>query len=305
MHHGTVLPFPGFYVIFSMTNLPAEEGTMLIKKDFFVDFRSVDAGLNIKNSGILGMFEDIACLHGCRCGEDISTSDLRWLLVGYRVNILRRPRYGEEVEVTTWSKDYRGVSATREFELRGPSGELLATGWSNWARVNIRTKELVRLTDEAMAAYQSEPERTNFGKAPRITAPANFDSSVTMTVDWRWMDNNRHLHNSYYLDIAERVLPDAVHAQLPACGFDVTYKQEITEDAVIVCQFTETEDSWFVTFRSEDLSVLHAVVVYHRPTGEAEKSDTESVCESESVPSKAQTPEKRPRVLFARRGLIE
>lgn len=282
---------------------------MLVKRNFFVDFRSVDADLNIKNSGILGMFEDIACLHGCRCGEDISTSDLRWLLIGYRVNLLRRPRYGEEVEVTTWSKDYRGVSATREFELRDAAGELLATGWSNWARVNIRTKELVRLTDEAMAAYQSEPERTNFGKAPRITAPSDCQSSVTMNIDWRWMDNNRHLHNSYYLDIAEHILPESVRAQLPACGFDVTYKQEITEGSTVVCQFTETEDSWTVTFRSEDLSTLHAVVVYHRPAkeGEEDEAQTKLVCEPETEASKEQVPEKkkRPRGLFARRGLVE
>lgn len=270
---------------------------MQISRDFFVDFRSVDAGLNIKNSGILGMFEDMACIHGTRIGEDITTSELRWLLVGYRVNILRRPRYGDEVKVTTWSKDYRGVTATREFEMHSADGELLATGWSNWARVNIRTKELVRLTDEHMAPYQSEPERTNFGKAPRITEPAEHSAATTMTIDWRWMDNNRHMHNSYYLDVAERFLPDYAREQLTQCSFDVVYKQEITENADVMCLFTETDDSWTVTFRSGDNAVLHAIVVYHRPAA-ASAAETQAAAASTQPEEPA---EKKKRGIFGRR----
>ncbi len=237
---------------------------MLVNKYFFVDFRSVDAELNIRNSGILNMFEDIACLHAQRLGEDISKSDLRWLLTGYRVRIIRRPRYGEEVQVTTWSKDYKNVTATREFELRDTDGELIVTGWSQWARVNIRTKELVRLTDEAMAPYRSEPERTNFGKAPRITEPADRERIAEMTADWRWMDNNCHMHNSYYLDAVEHILPGDIISKVSDCDFDVVYKQEIPQDAKVCFLISETGDSIAVSVKSEDQSVLHAIVVYHK-----------------------------------------
>ncbi len=237
---------------------------MLVARDCFIDFRSVDAELNITNSGLLNIFEDIACLHAQRIGEDISKSDLRWLLISYRVHILRCPKYGEEVTVTTWSKDYRNVTATREFELRDASGELIVTCWSQWARVNIRTKELVRLTDEAMAPYESEPERTNFGKSPRITEPSEHQSETEMLIDWRWMDNNRHMHNSYYPDAAEHILPEEIRSQLSECDFDVVYKQEITQDAVICFMITETENDWVVTMKSADKSILHSIVVYHK-----------------------------------------
>ena len=237
---------------------------MLVNKFFFVDFRSVDADLNITNTGLLNMFEDIACLHAQRLGEDISKSDLRWLLTGYRVRITRRPRYGEEVQVTTWSKDYRNVTATREFELRDSDGKLIVTCWSQWARVNIRTKELVRLTDEAMAPYRSEPERTNFGKAVRISEPAEQALLAKMNADWRWMDNNRHMHNSYYPDAVEHLLPESIRSRLPACGFDVVYKQEIPQDAVVNLLLSEADDSWTVSIKSEDMAVLHAIIVYHK-----------------------------------------
>lgn len=237
---------------------------MLVNKYFFVDFRSVDADLNITNTGLLNMFEDIACIHAQRLGEDISKSDLRWLLTGYRVRINRRPRYGEEVQVTTWSKDYKNVTATREFELRDAEGDLIVTCWSQWARVNIRTKELVRLTDEAMAPYRSEPDRTNFCKPARITEPSEQVSIADMMIDWRWMDNNRHMHNSYYLDAAEHILPENIRNAVSACGFDVVYKQEIPQDAVVKFMLSEAENSWTVTIKSEDMSVLHAIIVYHK-----------------------------------------
>ncbi len=275
---------------------------MEIRRKFFVDFRSVDDALQAKNSGLLGMFEDIACIHGNQCGEDIFTSDLRWLLVGYRVNIVRRPKYGEEVEVTTWSQSYRGVTATREFELRDEAGELIVVGWSNWARVNIRTMELVRLTDEAMASYQSEPERTNFDKAPRITEPEDHQSVTPVTIDWRWMDNNRHMHNSYYLDVAEHVVPAEVRSELAGCSFDVVYKKEIAGNSVVNCLFTQGEDSWTVTFRSEDMSVLHAIVVYHR--GKAEAGVKASPVEEADDKAEAR-PKRRHRRLFSKSTLCE
>jgi len=259
---------------------------MQIKRDFFVNFRSVDAELRLTNSGILAMFEDIACLHGVQIGDDISVSDLRWLLIGYQININRRPRYGEEVRVTTWSKDYRNVTATRAFEMQDADGSLLVTGWSSWARVNIKTKELVRLTDESMAAYQSEPEHTNFGKAPRISEPAGHSTRTDMVIDWRWMDGNRHMHNSYYLDVAEHVLPEEVRAQLARCSFDVSYKQEISENAAVACLYSETEKGWTVTFKSEDLSVLHAVVIFRRP-----QESEENTAAAPAEPAKAAQPE--------------
>jgi len=236
---------------------------MLVTKTFFVDFRSVDADLRITNTGILNMFEDIACLHAQRLGEDISKTDLRWLLTGYRVRFVRRPVYGEEVEVTTWSKDYKNVTATREFEIRDGSGSLIVIGWSQWARVNIKTKELVRLTDEYMVPYQSEPERTNFGKPARVSEPAVYMSEQSLLIDWRWMDNNCHMHNSYYLDAAEHTLPEAVRKSIADCDFDVVYKQEIPRDTAARFLLTEGEDGWTVTIKNEDLSVLHAIIVYH------------------------------------------
>lgn len=254
---------------------------MQVKNRFFVDFRSVDSELLIRNSAILNMFEDIACLHGERIGDTIHNSDLRWLLTGYRVSIIRRPVYGQEVEVTTWSKDYRGVTATREFELRDDSGELMITGWSGWARVNIRTKELVRVTDENMAAYESEPERTNFGKPARINEPAEKQLLSSMLIDWRWMDTNRHVHNSYYLDLAEHVLPENIRAQISGCDFDIAYKQEIPENTTVCYLLTEDENGWTVTVKNEDQSVLHAVVIFRRKQEAA--SDCSNSC-SESIP---------------------
>lgn len=235
---------------------------MLVTKYFFVDFRSVDTNLNITNTGLLNMFEDIACLHAQRLGEDITKSDLRWLLSRYRVAITRRPKYGEEVQLTTWSKDYKNVTATREFEMRDAAGRLIVTGWSQWARVNIKTRELVRLTDEYMAPYRSEPERTNFDKSARVSEPAEMTEIAGMTIDWRWMDHNRHMHNSWYTDVVEHVLPERLRERVQDCDFDISYKQEIPQDTEVRFLLSEGEDGWTVAIKNGDLSVLHAIISY-------------------------------------------
>lgn len=237
---------------------------MIVSKDFYVGFRMIDEALKMKSGDILNLFVDIAGVHSEKAGDGFGKSDSRWILIGYKVKVFDKPSYGEDVTFTTWSRDYSPALATREFEVRDSSGKLLIVALANFVKYNIKTHKLEKIRNELMNAYESEPERSNFGgvRLGRFVEPDEYDGKDELVADWRWMDLNRHMNNSHYVDIAEHVLKKNYGIDTATFDFEVYYKREIPEDTKVCAYFKETEKFFVVAIKSADGKTLHGGVTF-------------------------------------------
>ncbi len=233
---------------------------MVVKHEYFVGYQYIDTDYKIKNSALLSMFEDLACIHGTRAGEDIRTAPTVWLLSAYKVKIIRRPEYGEYVEASTWSRGMRGVLAQREFEIRSKTGELLICALSEWAHV-FKVGGPARVTPELDAAYESEPEHTNFSGA-RLRPPrecTEYESEMNFTVGRIFIDVNDHMNNVHYAEMSELILPDIALADY---DFEIYYRKEIKCGETVVLRRSSGENSHTVTVVSADGATLHSIIKY-------------------------------------------
>ena len=230
---------------------------MVVKENFYVGYSDINAEMELSNASILKIFENMACIHGALCGESIKTSPIRWFLTAYEVSVIRRPEMEERIRVHTWSRDMRGASACREFEIYGENGELCVTGISNWARTNAETKRLERATPDIAAKYGSEPDHTNFENMwlEKLPAPSEYSSSRKFTVERSHIDVNDHMNNVFYLDAAKLVLPDGVYALPESKRFRIMYRQAIKYGETVDCLYADTESAHVVTLKDEKGSV--------------------------------------------------
>lgn len=235
---------------------------MVISEKFYIGYRDVDYKLKMKNNAILDLFQEMAGIHGTRCGQASGMTDTAWVLTGYKVDIIKRPIYGEYVEAITWAREVKGITSCREFELRNDAGETLVVATSNWAHINVEDKKLVKIDEEIAKRYEVEFEKTNFDeiKLKKLKEPEDYLYQKEYVVDWDWIDCNKHMNNTYYAVVAEMSLPEEVKIKNEYSGLEIMYKKEIKYKDKIVCLYQETEDSYIVTIKNEDLSVLHAVV---------------------------------------------
>ena len=235
---------------------------MIIEERFFVGYQYVGADLKITNSSILRLLEDMACYHGMLAGEDIRVSPTAWLLSAYKVIVKRRPEYNERIIVRTWSRECRNFFACREFEIINESGELLVCAISEWAHYNKIEGKLEKVTDTLMEAYESEPERTNFGpfRIKRMKEPDTFIGECEFTVGRNWIDSNKHMNNVYYLDLAEMSLPEALAESVTADEFEIFYRQQIKCGDKVVCRVAELDERVQISVTSEDRATLHAQI---------------------------------------------
>ena len=237
---------------------------MVVKHDYFVGYQYIDTEFKMKNSAMLSMFEDLACIHGSRAGEDIRIADTVWLLTAYKINVIKRPEYGEYVTVSTWSRNMRGVLAFREFEIRGKDGELLVCAVSEWAHIFRADGRPARATPELEAMYGSEPEHTNFeGARLRATRePDEYTAELEYTVGRNWIDVNGHMNNVHYIELAELALPEKALDGLSERDFEIYYRKEIKYGETVRCHYAKTEQGHTVTVKSADGETLHAQIKF-------------------------------------------
>ena len=237
---------------------------MVVTQRFYIGFNMIDENFNIKNSALLNFFVDVAGIHSSRCGENFETSPTRWLLLGYKLQIFKRPKYGEFIDVSTWSSEIRGITALREFEVRNEKGELLVAALSNWVSINITSRRMERLTEERMAPYKSEPQRTNFENKTfeKILQPETLDGKVSFVVDWKLIDLNNHLNNANYLEVVQNILPRDLCENLHKYNFEVVYKKEIPLGEEVDCFYKNNEQTFEVVFKNKNTQELHAAIKF-------------------------------------------
>ena len=224
---------------------------MVVEEKFYVGYSDINKEMSLSNSSLLKIFENMACIHGAIAGESIKTSTVRWFLTAYHVRVHKRPEIEERINVRTWSREMRGASACREFEVYNEQGELCITAISNWARTNAVTQKIERATPECVARYESERDRKNFEKPwiDKIAEPEFYISVREFTVERNFIDVNNHMNNVFYLDLADLALPDEVYAKEESKEFEIMYRQAIKYGETVKCFYGETEDAHIVTVK--------------------------------------------------------
>ena len=236
----------------------------VFEQNYRVSISQVGVSGLIKNIGMLGILEDAACRHSDLAGfgiKDIPTKHLSWVLLNWKVKILKRISYGTDLKVRTWSKIYNKFQTTRDFEVYDENDELVCIATSKWTLIDIEKASITRITDEIISIYN--PEDKNVFENPEIdklVEPSSFSSEFTYKTQRRDIDVNNHMHNLNYLDVAYEALPEDVYNSEECNNIEIMYKKGITANDSVKCLYSYENDAHFVTMKSEDNKTIHAIV---------------------------------------------
>lgn len=238
---------------------------MIFNEKFKIQSKDIGKGNCIKNRGILEIFENIATHHSDLAGygpNDIEKTQMSWILLDWKVKVLKRPQYGQILNVNTWGRTMKKVYTYRDFEMYDEENELCVIGTSKWTLVDINTGRIEKLNDEIYEKYELEDRDVfNIGELDKIKIPEEYSNEIIYKVSRRDIDLNGHMHNLYYLDLAYEVLPDDVYEKRPFNDFRVQYKKEVKFGDIVRCRYTQYEGKYIVTICNEEDDKVYAVVV--------------------------------------------
>ena len=239
--------------------------TMIYQEKFKIGLKDIWKGKEVSNKAILEYLEDVAAYHSDSVGYGINTSDtthLTWLLLDWKVKVIKRPQYGQTLNIHTWSRRIVKCYAYRDFEIYDEEHNLCVIASSKWLLVNNQIGKIAKVEQEMADKYESEWDKCVFQEREieKIKAPENYKSSIIYQIKRKDIDVIGHMHNLYYLDLAYEALPEEIYNQRSFDEIRIMYKKEIKLGNNVICQYAYVENKHVVVIKSEDEKILHAMI---------------------------------------------
>ena len=212
----------------------------IFEHKFEIGFRDVGKSNKITNKGLLGYLEDTAGMHSNLVGyglNDIEKTGLTWILLNWKVKIIKRPLYGESILVKTWARNTIKFYTFRDFEVYNDRNELIAIASSKWVLLDAKTMTLTKISNELIGKYNPENKAvfSNEKEIGKLTFPTQYESMLPYTIQRKDIDINKHVHNVSYLDFAYEVLPEKVYDNSILDTFEILYKKKADDEKTIHC----------------------------------------------------------------------
>ena len=153
-------------------------------------------------------------------------NNMTQLLATRQVEVVRVPRFKEDLTVTTSIYEVMPMYGFRNTFIRDAQGQPCYRTWSMGAFVDLATGKLARLSDDTIASLTLEPKQEMNYRGRRIILPKQ---DCTMMEPVRVMradiDYNRHMNNANYVRIAMELLPEGFEVKDMRVEYRIAAKQ--------------------------------------------------------------------------------
>ena len=209
----------------------------------------------LSTSFMFYQMQDIAWQHATKLGfgyDHLKEDGQFWVLSKLWVKIGRRPVWGEDFSLETWSRGTDGFFGYRDFNFVDQTGNNMIQATSSWLVLDAHTKRIVRLND-----FSNFPEyqESAFGENPRKVKAPESDAELHFTpVGFTEIDINQHFTSGRYI---ERIIDSYdfdFHQKNRLIGFEVNFlkegfpddslavKKQINDESTHLCSIVRQSD---------------------------------------------------------------
>jgi acyl-ACP thioesterase len=121
-----------------------------------------------------------------------------WVLSRLLVKIGRRPTWGEDFTLVTWSRGTDGFWAYRDYNFIDRNGNIIVQATSSWLVLGQATKKIIRLAD--IEGFPTFSESVLGVDASKIKAPKSEAELSFSPVLFNEIDINQHFNTGRYLE---------------------------------------------------------------------------------------------------------
>ncbi len=212
-----------------------------------VRYSEVDVNQELTITGIINYFQDCSTFQSedLNLGIDYLKGRCRaWWLSSWQIVIERYPRLGEEIVISTWPYDFKGIYGYRNFTIQDKQGNYLVKANSIWFFFDTEAGRPARISPEDVRGYGTGDEKKLDMEyaARKIPVPEAYQTAKEIHVMRHHIDTNHHVNNAQYVDMAREALPEDIRIR----QLRVEYKNAAVLGDVMTPQVSRDENDWTV-----------------------------------------------------------
>ena len=167
--------------------------------------------------------------------EILEKYNLVWIITEYDIDVIRLPRFAEDITIETEALSYNRLFCYRRFTIYDESGQAIIQMLASFALMDRDSRKVHSVDPEMVAPYQSEFSKKII-RGPKYTDLDN-PTSKDYHVRFYDLDMNGHVNNSKYLDwIFEVMGADFLMDHIPQ-KINLKYVKEVRPGGMITSSY--------------------------------------------------------------------
>jgi medium-chain acyl-[acyl-carrier-protein] hydrolase len=222
----------------------------------------------LSTSYLFYQMQDIAWEHADILGfgyDKLKTEQQFWVLSRLRVKINRRPKWGEDFTLETWSRGADRFYGYRDFYFVDKDGNNIIEATTSWLVLDLKSKRIVQLTD-----FKNFPtyEESVFGKNANKVRPPKSDETLQFSPAlFTEIDINQHFNSGRYLERIINSYDSDFHEKNDLIEFEVNFLKEgmPTDQLAVKKQFIDDKNHICSVVRESDgVDLIRARMVWRK-----------------------------------------
>lgn len=208
---------------------------MKIEKQHKIGLFDVDHQFKLRVQSAARFFQEMATFHSTKIGvgpDILFEKGVVWFLHRLEIEFFRYPKLYEDINITTWSRGFKGYKGFREYQIQSSIGQI-ARGSSVWLFYDVKRKRISKIPTDISTRYEVEKETWFDTEIDDWKTCGNIHPEQEMEINLRYsdFDVNGHVNNTIYLGFLETLYHKTIsHDGNRIKNIKIKFSREISRD---------------------------------------------------------------------------
>ena len=180
-----------------------------------------------------------------------------FVIVNLIVKIYRTPISSENITITTWSKEVKGLKFFRAYKWYDEKGELIIEAISCFVLVDAKEHKLLKPEEFGFDISTGDIE-ISIQNPKKLRLPKELENVGKRKVYFSMLDANEHLNNAFYADFAVDFIDSAFIQNIKEFSIDFVKEAKCGEEIII--ETIKENDTCFIQGNVEGNTCFRAEI---------------------------------------------
>lgn len=234
----------------------------IFEREYRISYSDTDIKRRLRLSRLFTLLQEAATDHATLLGagrEQTLDRGILWIVTLQQAVIHRMPVYDEPIRIVTWPGKTKFILFPRYYRITGAQGSALIEASSLWALMDQTTRKAAFPEQHGITV----PNVVTGTEIPLPSVPRIQPSEITgtFTVPYSYIDQNGHMNNTRYFDLAEDHMPADLRGKT-LCNVSTEYSREAMLDETITLKSERNGDTYLLAGESEGQKLFRLFLTY-------------------------------------------